>query len=202
MELKRLRPCFCAMLHIPINRTIMELKLGQCLEGYEVVPLSIAPSWNWNIIASLLFWAYAILSIAPSWNWNNILPAWQRHHQPINRTIMELKHIKSGGSPVETYLYQSHHHGIETREVVNSLVSTANYQSHHHGIETSVSAYNFQPLPAYQSHHHGIETREVVNSLVSTANYQSHHHGIETSVSAYNFQPLPAYQSHHHGIET
>mgnify|MGYP001111043978 CR=1 FL=1 len=61
-------------------------------------------------------------------------------HNPINRTIMELKHIDAQRLKGQNCGYQSHHHGIETDVPKVSYAVSYTYQSHHHGIETNLLA--------------------------------------------------------------
>ena len=129
--------------HLTINRTNLELK---------------------QVLGSLQSWVSAILSIAPIWNWNLIAPIMHRVNAYIYQSHQSgIETVKQLIISLIQLLYQSHQSGIETKRFIIVMIyelflSIApiwnwNYETFH--------ALNFAYI--YQSHQSGIETRFVLH---------------------------------------
>ncbi len=141
---------------------------------------SIAPHWNWNMLAAGFLPESSSPSIAPHWNWNpknsrNLLP----FPFSFNRTSLELKFSvwKRIGSSVISL--QSHLTGIEISYADDFADAIKDLQSHLTGIEIFGNDVGNSKIAGLQSHLTGIEIPRASRILQRIVCLQSHLTGIE-----------------------
>ncbi len=105
------------------NRTRLELKLGFCVFSAAIT----APSFNRTRLELKRSVGDALsarhrLSIAPDWNWNLVAVAVHlKVYTPFNRTRLELKLLRTPTEIDCELHFQSHQIGIETREKASGI---------------------------------------------------------------------------------
>ena len=104
MELKCCSHWNCYQSSAGSNRTFMELKLSEWLQGCRGLPVLIVPLWNWNVnnIIQELDWRTVL--IVPLWNWNCRFDSQEETMLGSNRTFMELKWLNNVGRNGKVYV--------------------------------------------------------------------------------------------------
>ena len=143
------------------------------------MPLSIVPSWNWNVKYLLRKWhLHCYQSYHRGIEISDMGIKQLQFSDTINRTIVELKYENetNPGTKWKLSIVPSWNWNRE-----NSLLEeiVVRYQSYHRGIEIFIFFLPSRPGFCYQSYHRGIEicAQRVRSSPVSS--YQSYHRGIE-----------------------